>query len=229
LIEKGTYSYKTSKHANSNLSLLAQNSTGIKTKTTIAQAVEKTNPKPPGSGEESLREVGNKQINPVSDLWSLVFQNDLVILDGDISDDAEVGNSFKFQPVLPIDITDKIRFIARPLFELVTTQPRPSINSNGKLEFGNKTGFGDIGLATVFAPAKKGTGGAFWGLGAAWTFPTATNDKLGSEKFTVGPAAVGFLFTKNWVLGMFPQLFFSYAGDSDREDVKFLNIQYFIL
>lgn len=61
-------------------------------------------------------------------------------------------------------------------------------------------------------------------------FPTATDDDLSSEQWTIGPAATWWNFGKEWVFGSVFQTFFSYAGeDSDRPSTNALDFQYFLL
>ena len=182
-----------------------------------------------GGVPEDLDTIGKKQINPVSDLWSLVTQHDTALFDGDISNADRAFHSFKFQPVLPIELSSKLRFIGRPLFPIVESNPIAEVDATGRVDFDRKTGFGDIQMATILAPAKKSADGLFWGAGLSWAFPSASEDELGTEKWALGPALVGFYFTKSWIFGLFPQHQWSYAGDSDRESVNRTNIQYFLL
>jgi hypothetical protein len=63
-----------------------------------------------------------------------------------------------------------------------------------------------------------------FGLGdinqALFLLPTATVKRLGTEKWGVGPAAVGLTMRGPWVFGALAQNIWSFAGDSDRADVK---------
>lgn len=185
--------------------------------------------------EEDLGTVSKKQINPVSDLWSLVVQQDSTLLeDDDPFDDNEWVHSLKFQPVLPLELTDKVslpgpdqglRLIARPVFPLIESNPVPQGNGSADQE----TGFGDIQMATLISPAKKGADGLFWGLGASWRFPTATDDDIGQEQFALGPAAVAFYFEDPWIFGIFPQHQWRLSGAGSRDNINVTNIQYFAL
>jgi len=80
---------------------------------------------------------------------------------------------------------------------------------------------------SLLSPAK--TAGSFlWGVGPAFIFPTASKDELGQEKWQAGPAAVGLHLGKEWIFGVFPQHWWSFAGNDDRESTSQTNIQYFI-
>jgi hypothetical protein len=58
-------------------------------------------------------------------------------------------------------------------------------------------------------------------------WPTASKDLFGTEKYSAGPAALGLYMGPKWKFGALGQQWWSYAGDSDREDVSRMNLQYF--
>jgi hypothetical protein len=95
---------------------------------------------------------------------------------------------------------------------------------------GRTTGFGDmyyVGLVSPKAAPKIGDGSLIWGLGVNQSFPTATDDVLGTGKWSTGPAAIaGYLGPKVKVAGLI-QNYFSHSGDSKRDKVKLTNLQYF--
>ena len=94
---------------------------------------------------------------------------------------------------------------------------------------GSTTGFGDsyyIGLVSPKQPVKLGTGNLVWGLGFDAGFPTASDDVLGTEKYTAGPSALAVYLGQKWKLGFLGQQYWSYAGDGDRSDVNMTNLQY---
>ena len=59
-------------------------------------------------------------------------------------------------------------------------------------------------------------------------FPTGTDDRLTSDKFSAGPAAVVLAMPGQWVLGGLVSNVWSFAGDSDAADVSAFTCQYFI-
>ena len=67
-----------------------------------------------------------------------------------------------------------------------------------------------------------------WGVGPSLTVPTATDDSLGSEKWSAGPAAVALAMPGNWVVGTLIRQLWSFAGDDDRQDVNQTLIQPFV-
>jgi len=53
---------------------------------------------------------------------------------------------------------------------------------------GSTFGLGDINDSIYFSPADSGP--IIWGIGPSLTLPTATDENIGSEKWSAGPAAV---------------------------------------
>jgi len=97
---------------------------------------------------------------------------------------------------------------------------------------GRTTGFGDMYYVGLFAPKKgidlEGGGKFLWGAGFDAGFPTASEDILGTGKWTAGPSALGVYMGPKWKIGGLVQQYWDYAGDDDRSDVNMMNLQYFI-
>jgi hypothetical protein len=62
-------------------------------------------------------------------------------------------------------------------------------------------------------------------VGDTFIFPTATSTFTGQGKVQAGPGVVVGYLTKEFILGVFPQQWFSIGGDSDRRDTSQLNLQ----
>jgi hypothetical protein len=179
------------------------------------------NPIPVKSGD-SMADVAQKTNNPVSDLWMLFMQNDFSLYGGDISDGKRVLNSFKFQPVMPMLLTEEIRLINRPVFQFQSFDT-PELTPTG-MDWDRKTGLGDTILMQVLAPADSGAD--VYGVGWTHILPTATNNSVGGEKWAVGPAATYFHLGQKWVVGGVLQHWWDYAGDSGRADINLTDFQY---
>jgi hypothetical protein len=98
---------------------------------------------------------------------------------------------------------------------------------------GRTTDLGDSYYVGLFSPADGipvGESGEsiVWGLGFDLAFPTATEDVLGSGRWSAGPSALGVFLGKKWKIGALAQHYWDYAGDDDRDDVNLTNLQYFI-
>ena len=96
---------------------------------------------------------------------------------------------------------------------------------------GRTTGFGDLYYVGLFSPKDPPdmlNGKFLWGLGFDAGFPTASDDILGTGKWTAGPSAIGAYMGPKWKIGGLLQHYWDYAGDDDRDPVNLTNFQYFI-
>ncbi len=115
----------------------------------------------------SVDEVSRRLENPLTDLWSLTFQQNLALVEGDRIEGTEIQNTFFFQPALPIPLGKDKVFIARPVFPIVTNPVLDPSQPDGV--DGHKTGFGDIQMLALVGPNRrdgtvacvKGTPGTF--------------------------------------------------------------------
>ncbi|MFV1994213.1 MAG: hypothetical protein ACC661_02160, partial [Verrucomicrobiales bacterium] len=60
----------------------------------------------------------------------------------------------------------------------------------------------------------------FLGFGPAFQIPTATEDFLGTGKFSLGPAVGVFRQTENWTWGFIAAQLWSVGGENKRADVS---------
>jgi hypothetical protein len=67
-----------------------------------------------------------------------------------------------------------------------------------------------------------------WGLGPGFTFPSASDDRLGTEKWTVGPLAVAVYTSGPWVVGALVTNLWSFAGNDRRQGVNAMGLRPFI-
>jgi hypothetical protein len=173
----------------------------------------------------SLGNVGAKLADPLSDLWSMQFNFQAPgFYDGDVnSGSPQVGGNLVVQPVMPLPMygsgEDEWRLIMRPVIPIIFTQPIPE-GPWAPGEFSFRGGLGDMALEMVLAPPASFTHlpkQLIFGVGAALGFPTSTNDDLGNQQFSAGPAvAVGWK-NKLFTGVLFPSYFFGYADRSDRK------------
>ena len=185
----------------------------------------------PADPEESLAtadlaEIDRRLNNPLTSLWSLTFQNNTNVKEGEAVSGTELTNNLFFQPFLPFEVgnRDQVMLTLRPVFPLVT---QPLFNDAYPAEStGHKTGFGDIQMLALAGPNKPG--GTIWGFGATLVLPTAADQVLGQGKYQAGPAAMLFNLGKPWVYGVLVQHWSSFAGHDDRADVSRTDIQYII-
>lgn len=84
-------------------------------------------------------------------------------------------------------------------------------------------GLGDLMHGSFFTPPSSGN--PVWGLGVMLNVPTATDKRLGSGKWSAGPAFRFVYRTGPWNFGLFGGQTWSFAGDDDRSDVSQLIVR----
>lgn len=181
----------------------------------------------------SATEVSKQLSNPVSELWSITFQQNNFRLKYQLPgnfEDARTGNTddgerwssnLLFQPVLPIAISDEWNLITRPVIPLFVSQPHPTRS----LDVDRTTAFGDITLLNLVSPSSGLVGDWLLGVGPTWVFPTAASDYTGFGKYQVGPAALVGYLSKKWIAGALVQNWTSFGGSDTREQTNSMNLQ----
>ena len=168
-------------------------------------------------GEDPQEELAKAAQNPVADLISLPFQNNTNFGYGP---DDDIQNVLNIQPVIPFHLNENWNLITRTIAPLIY-QPEVVADT------GDEFGLGDINFTAFFSP-KRPTKGIIWGAGPIFVFPTATDEKLGSEKWSAGPSAVVLTIQGPWLYGALINNVWSFAGDDDRDDVNAMLIQPFV-
>jgi hypothetical protein len=167
------------------------------------------------SGDAATAELARKTQNPVSDLISLPFQYNLGFNYGPYNRAQHVLN---IQPVVPFKLTGDWNLITRTILP-VLNQPKPR-------EDDSRFGIGDLNTTLFLSPGKPGK--VIWEVGPIFSFPTATDEILGTEKWSAGLSGVVLTMPGRWVIGALANNLWSYAGASDRGSVNQFLFQYFI-
>jgi hypothetical protein len=173
----------------------------------------------PGGDQPAPSDVGElarTTQNPVADLVSLPLQNNL---DYDIGPFSRARNTLNIQPVIPHPLTSEWNLIARIIAPIVYQPDATQVA-------GGTSGLGDINPTFFLSRARPGQ--LIWGAGPTFLLPTATQQAVGTGKWSVGPAAVALVQPELWTIGVLAQNVWSFAGEDDREDVNQLLLQYFV-
>ncbi|MFQ6538055.1 MULTISPECIES: hypothetical protein [Aphanothece] len=131
--------------------------------------------------------------------------------------DDETLNVLNIQPVIPIKLSDDLTLVTRTIVPVVS---KPTVRQ------GQVWGLGDINPTFFVVPSTKGP----WtvGVGPTVLLPTATNDVLGTGKWSAGPAAVAVYTRGPWVAGGLVSQIWSFAGEGDRGSVSSFLVQPFL-
>lgn len=148
----------------------------------------------PGAPEDEetkrkdLTEINKQLTNPVSELWSITFQQNNYYL----NNPDRWNSNLNFQPVMPVALTSNWNLITRPVIPLFVSQPHANPSDPANIE--RTTGFGDIALVELFSPSPKLAGQWLLGLGPTFIFPSASSEYTGQGKWQAGPGAIaGYL------------------------------------
>jgi hypothetical protein len=163
-------------------------------------------------GEDETEELAKAAQNPVANLISLPFQNNTNFGYGPRD---KTQNSLNLQPVWPFEITENWNLITRTIVPIVS---QPSLSSGQDRE----TGLGDITLTGFLSPAEPGK--VIWGAGPIVLFPSATDNRLGADKWGLGPSVLVLGMPGNWVVGSLFSNVWS-VGGSGNEDVNLFTWQ----
>jgi len=166
-------------------------------------------------GENVQEELARASQNPVAAMISLPLKNRFSFGAG--SEDA-FTYELEMQPVYPVNL-GKFNLINRFILPIAYQEARYPGGSD-------ETGLRDLTYQAFFSPADAGE--VIWGLGPAMIIPTHTDDSLGNDKWSAGPAVVVLAKPGAWLFGALAQHFWDFAGDSDAASVNVSSLQYFV-
>lgn len=175
----------------------------------------------PSFGNAS-EDLAAKTQNPVGAMYSLPLKFTF-----DYGADNGEASFLNIQPVIPVTVGD---------WNLINRIIAPLIHIDGQI-FGlpeipnplpgdSASGLGDINYSLFVSPASPGK--VIWGVGPSLMMDTATDDQLGSGKWSTGATGVVLVQPKPWSLGLLGRQLWSFAGDSDRDSVNQLLLEPFV-
>ena len=170
---------------------------------------------PAGVLAQGDKDLARASQNPVSDMISLPIQNNTNFNVGPSSATQNITN---IQPVIPFALDDDWNVITRTILPIVS-QPGLTLGQ------GRVNGVGDATFTAFLSP--RAASKVIWGVGPVVLLPTASNDRLGSDKWGVGPSAVVLTMPGNWVIGSLVSNIWS-TGGAGAQDVNSFTWQYFV-
>ena len=126
------------------------------------------------AGEDETGELARAVQNPVASLISLPLQYNTNFEFGPKEKPLSVLN---IQPVWPFGLNEDWNLITRTIMPIVS---QPQLVSGQDRE----TGLGDTTFTAFLSPAKPGK--VIWGVGPVILMPTASDDRLGADKWGLG-------------------------------------------
>jgi hypothetical protein len=153
------------------------------------------------ASNEDASALAKKLQNPIGDLYSIPFQNNINFDTGPNKGTQDILN---IQPVIPIHVNDDWNVITRTILPLVWS---PSYQPAQSVPFGlAPTTF------SAFLSPKNPIDGWVWGVGPITELPTITSKTLGSNVWGLGPAVVVVKLAGPIVAGVLVNNVFSLGG-----------------
>ena len=171
--------------------------------------------------EASGGDLSKATQNPISSLISLPLK--LTVDSGAANGDAQILN---VNPVIPVTVGEW-NLVSRALIPIAHVDGAiPGSDNPSPAGAGSASGLGDINYSLYFSPVKYDK--VIWGVGPSINMPTASDDQLGSGKWSAGVTAVA-LTQPDWgTMGVLGRQLWSFAGDDDRNDVNQTLIEPFV-
>ncbi len=160
-----------------------------------------------GPVQPSAEELAAKLSNPTSPVMTIGNNFDFITFKGDLPGAGdETAFRYVFQTVFPFKLSNGGSVFFRPALPVIFNDPVP----DGLGGFSSEgTDLGDLGFD--FSYGITTPGGLLWGGGLVGTMPTATNDKLGKDLWSLGPeillgaigkwGVVGGILAHQWDIG----------------------------
>lgn len=172
--------------------------------------------------EQSAEEVAKSLANPNTPLASLKFKFQYQEFEGDLPGaGTESSTRILFQPSLPFPLANGDKIIFRPAIPILMEQPVFEANA---ANFDSESGLGDTGYDLIYAQTSES--GLLTGLGVVGSVPSATEDTLGNDTWTLGPEIFIGKISKTSVIGIFPTHQWN-VGGSENVDVSLSSLQVF--
>lgn len=163
--------------------------------------------------QQTAQELAEKAANPIADLMSIPFQNNV---DFGLGQYNRTRNVLNIQPVIPLAGG---RLITRTIIPFVWL---PDVTS----ETGSyASGLADMAFTAFYVPQG---GSVMWGVGPVVELPTG-GERRGGQKWNLGPSGVLLKQQGQWTLGILANQVWSIAGNADRDAVSRGLLQYFIV
>jgi hypothetical protein len=153
-----------------------------------------------GTGSDETA-IAKKLQNPIGDLYSVPFQNNLNFNYGP---HGGTQDNLNIQPVIPIHITENWSVITRTILPLVW---QPSLLPAQTVPFGTAP----IVFSAFLSPSEP-VNGLVWGVGPVVQIPTISSATLGSNVWGGGPTAVAVYMNGPWVVGALTNAIWSFGG-----------------
>jgi hypothetical protein len=162
-------------------------------------------------------ELAKQLANPVASLISVPLQSNF---DFGYGSAESMRYLLNVQPVIPFSLNDDWNLITRTIVPFIS-QGSPVA---GGEDFG---GIGEIQQSFFLSP-KEAVAGWILAAGPVLGWNTASDERLGSEKWTMGPTVLALQQSSGWTYGVLANHVWSVGGNDARADVSTTLLQPFL-
>ena len=170
----------------------------------------------------TAEEMAQELANPNTPMASLNIRLQQRTFEGSLPGaGSQSGTTLLFQPSFPFSLENGDVVFFRPAIPVQMSFP--TINpGNGNFE--SKSGLADIAFDIAYGRTTKA--GILFAGGVIVSLPTATDDALGTKRFTMGPEILIGKLTQKYVIGAFPNHQWDVGGSGDK-DINLTTMQLF--
>jgi len=166
-----------------------------------------------GAAEPSAEELAKSLANPNTPLASQTFKFQYRTFDGDLPGaDDENSSLLLYQPAFPFPLDSGATVFFRPAVPIILDQPYFDPLEG---EFDSTSGLGDIAFDLAYGRTTES--GLLWAAGVVTTLPTATEDELGPDRWSLGPEFLIGKLTSRYVLGALVTYQTDIAGSGEAD------------
>jgi hypothetical protein len=140
------------------------------------------------SADEKAKDAAQ---NPLANTISIPYQNETYF---NVGPEKRAENALIIEPVIPFKLNANWNLITRTITPIIRV---PGVSPNE----GSVAGLGNMEPQFYFSPVRPALGKIIWGIGPQLWLPTATDDRLGVNKFGGGPASVVVTSRGHFLLG----------------------------
>jgi len=172
--------------------------------------------------QKTAEEIAAELANPNTPMATLNLKLQYRAFEGTLPGaDNQSSSTLFFQPSFPFPLENGDVVIFRPGIPIQLDFAFPDASPSG---FGSESGIGDIAFDLAYARTTKA--GMLYAGGLIASLPTATDDALGTDRYTLGPEIMIGKLTKKYVIGAFPNHQWDVGGSGDKE-INLTTIQLF--
>lgn len=175
-----------------------------------------------GPARPSADELARKLANPANPIMKIGNNFDYVTFDGDLPDaNGQSAFRYVFLTVFPFKLDNGNSIVFRPGIPVMFNEPVP----DGMGDFDKVgTDLGDSPYDLLYTGTTET--GTIWGVGAAGTLPTATDDRLGKDLWGLGSEVMLGVVRMWGVVGGVLSHQWDFAGSGDG-DINTTTLNYF--